>query len=344
MTCISALEAGSFERRLSESRFLRIDVGQPAMRIGGFPVDDVEEGALDRRGQRTPPAGAHFDLVDRPDRGHLGRGPHEEHLVGDVKRLARQDLLGDRKAQVARQRDDRVAGDAAENRRAEGRRVQRAIAHDKDILAAPLADMAGDVEHDPFRIAVGERLHLDESRVRVVRRALCHGRQRIGRHPSPGADLDVHAFFDRVLAEVGAPVPHHDGGVDGVVDRVDAERLVPAIDERADIAGLHLVGADRFEHRLHPAVQIEGILHPVNLGRVLQAQHMGIETEAGRALRCRVAPRALEHAAPVVDDVRRDVNRRVLPVHERAVHPDLAGPRKSHTALLRVILQHLVNG
>ena len=49
-------------------------------------------------------------------------------------------------------------------------------------------------------------------------------------------------------------------------------------------------------------------------------------------LRRRVAARAFEDAAAVVDDVRGDVDRRVLPLHQLAVHPDLARARKRHHA------------
>jgi hypothetical protein len=35
-----------------------------------------------------------------------------------------------------------------------------------------------------------------------------------------------------------------------------------------------------------------------------------------------------------MDDVRRDVDIRVLPIHERPVHPDLAGPSESHNRSL----------
>ena len=58
---------------------------------------------------------------------------------------------------------------------------------------------------------------------------------------------------------------------------------------------------------------------------------MRVEAEAGRAVARVVAPRALEDAAAVVDDVGGDVDLGVRPLHELAVHPDLAGPRESHS-------------
>ena len=49
-----------------------------------------------------------------------------------------------------------------------------------------------------------------------------------------------------------------------------------------------------------------------------------------------VAARALEHGAAVMNDVRRDVDLRVGPLHQLAVHPDLPGTGKRHRLLLGV--------
>ena len=57
---------------------------------------------------------------------------------------------------------------------------------------------------------------------------------------------------------------------------------------------------------------------------------MGVEPEAGGSAGRVVAAGTLEHATPVVHDVGRNVNAGVSPVHERAIHPDLASSRKSH--------------
>src|SRR5262249_16986019 len=116
-----------------------------------------------------------------------------------------------------------------------------------------------------------------------------------------------------------------------------------SIDDGSDVAGLHLVGADRRQHRVHPALQIQRILHAVDLRGVLQTAHVCVEPEADRSLRRRVASCALEYTAAVVDDVRRAMNRRVRPVQELSVHPNLAGRGKTHRALLNRILAYLVN-
>ena len=66
----------------------------------------------------------------------------------------------------------------------ERRRVEHVVADDEDVLAAAFADVAGDVERDALRVAVGDRFHLDQLRVRVVGRRL---RQRRERVRAPGA-------------------------------------------------------------------------------------------------------------------------------------------------------------
>ncbi len=231
---------------------------------------------------------------------------------------------------VARERHDRVPRDAAEDRRSERRRVDNAVADGEDILTAAFADVSENVERDRLRVAVGERLHLAQRGVRVIRGALRRGRQRVRRHPRPGADLHVGAVFERARAEIGAPVPEDDRRVHRIWQRIDAERFVAAVDDRPDVARLHLVGANRVEHGALPAGEIERVLHPIDLHRVLEALHVGVETEAGRSARRGVAACAFEDAAAVMDHVRRDVDVRVLPLDEPAVHPDLAGAGKRH--------------
>ena len=64
----------------------------------------------------------------------------------------------------------------------------------------------------------------------------------------------------------------------------------------------------------------------------MQALHVLAEPEDGRPLRRVVAANALEDARAVVEAVHADVNLRVGPVDELAVHPDLLG--LLHRALL----------
>src|SRR5207244_2131599 len=108
--------------------------------------------------------------------------------------------------------------------------------------AAAFAQVAVGIERDPFGVAVGDRLHLDELSVRVVGDTLRHRRRRVRRVARPGRDLDVEAFLDGFLREVGAPFPHHDGDIDRAGQRVYAERVVAAIHDGTDVACAEAVG------------------------------------------------------------------------------------------------------
>src|SRR5437773_1863451 len=132
----------------SPALLLGIHKCQPAVPIGRLATDDSEEFALQALGDRSAAAFADGDLVDRTDGRHFGGGADEEGFVREIQRLARHHRLADRESEVAGERDDRVARDAAENGRSEWRRVDDAVADHEDVLAAAFADVAVDVERD----------------------------------------------------------------------------------------------------------------------------------------------------------------------------------------------------
>src|SRR5439155_19771991 len=70
--------------------------------------------------------------------------------------------------------------------------------------------------------------------------------------------------------------------------------------------------------------------HPIDFCGILEALHVDVEPEARGSFRRGIAPGALEHAAAVMDDVRRNVNLRILPVDQLAIHPHRTGAGKSH--------------
>ncbi len=300
------------------------------VRVGPLAVDDFEEPLLDRPGHRAARPGADLDPVHRPDRRDFGGRSHEEQLVGHVERLALDRRLPDLVAKVARDRDDRIPRDAGQHRRVHRRRVQDPPAHHEDVLRASLAHVAVDVERDPLGVPVGNRLHLDQLAARVVRHRLRHRRERIRSGAGPRADAHVHALLQRFGSEVGAPLPAENCDIDGAAVRADAQLAVAAIHERADVARLEVIGPDRVENRLVERLWLDRDRHAVDLRRVVQAGRVRVEPEAGGALRRAVAARALEHAAPVVNHVRADVDRGIGPVHERPVHPDHTSAGKRH--------------
>ena len=208
------------------------------------------------------------------------------------------------------------------------------VPHEEQVLAGALGDVAADVERDAFGVAVEHGFHLDQRPSwRSWPSPWPAAGKRVGRRAVPRAHAHVDALLERVGAEVGAPLPHEHRGVDRAGQRVDAELVVPAIHQRADVAGLGLVLANRLEDRVLPARLVERRVHAVDLRGVQQSDDMAVEAEAGRALGGAVAARAFEHARAVVNHVRRDVDLRVGPIHQRAVHPDLAGS-ETHDVLL----------
>jgi hypothetical protein len=77
---------------------------------------DGVELLLDRFGDGANPALAHIDLVHGTDRRDFCCRPGEECFVCDVEHLTRNHLLDNRNAEVARNLQHRVAGDARKNR------------------------------------------------------------------------------------------------------------------------------------------------------------------------------------------------------------------------------------
>ena len=72
-------------------------------------------------------------------------------------------------------------------------------------------------------------------------------------------------------------------------------------------------------------------------GRVLEPLQVVGQPEDGRAVVGLVAADALEDARAVVEPVRADVDLRVGPVDELAVHPDLLGLLHGSNPRLRVL-------
>ena len=83
--------------------------------------------------------------------------------------------------------------------------------------------------------------------------------------------------------EVGAPLPHENRRIDRAGQRIDAERVIAAIDQRPDVAGLEPVGLDGVDDRARERVAVEPVVHAVDARRVVQAAHVRVEAEDGRA-------------------------------------------------------------
>src|SRR5439155_23753431 len=132
----------------------------------------------------------------------------------------------------------------------------------------------------------------------------------------PRADLHVDALLGRIVTEVFAPLPEENRDVDRTGERIDAEGLVPAVDDRPDVARAEGIRADRVEDSVGESRTGMRRVHPVDLRRVEEPLDVGVESEARRAFRRRVTAGAFEYAAAVMNDVRGDVNLRIGPVHQ----------------------------
>src|SRR3954451_9654156 len=86
-------------------------------------------------GHVTGLSAAHLPVVDLDDRDELGRSSGEEQLVGEAEVAAREYLLPDLDAFVARKRHDGVAGDPAELTVDERRRHEHTFKALEDVLA-----------------------------------------------------------------------------------------------------------------------------------------------------------------------------------------------------------------
>src|SRR5204862_3054783 len=122
--------------------------------IRDVAADVGEELLLQSLRDRTATAVADRDLVDRADGSDFGRGSSEEDFVGDVQHLARDERLDDFEAEVAGDSENARARNAAEDRGAEGRSEDAAVANDEDVLAGSFADVSVYVERDAFGVPV----------------------------------------------------------------------------------------------------------------------------------------------------------------------------------------------
>src|SRR3954462_2585099 len=85
------------------------------------------------------------------------------------------------------------------------------------------------------------------------------------------------------------------------------------------------------------------MLHAVDFRRVEKALYVLAQAEDGGPTFGLVTADAFEDARPVVQDVRHDVDPRVVPFDELAVVPDLLTNRRGlHVLLPRVVVEHLL--
>src|SRR3954451_9442699 len=273
---------------------------------------------------------AHLPVVDLDDRDELGGGSGEEQLVGEVEVAARQRLLPDLDAFVARERHDRVAGDAGELTVDERRGDEQTVEDGEDVRAGTLGDPSVRRQHDRLVVAGLERGDLGERRVDVLPGRLARRRDGVVADALPARDVHPAALLCGVGAEVGAPRPAGDRG-DGLARQgVEPHLAVTEVEQWPDVALVDLVDPDELFGGFDQLLRRPRRLHEVQVRRPEEPVDVLGQPEDRGATVSRVRAHALEDAPPVVEGGVEDVDRRVVPVDELAVHPDLLGGRDRH--------------
>ena len=215
--------------------------------------------------------------------------------------------------------DHGLPGNAVEEA-VRGRGVQRTILDEENVGTRALSDVAAPVEHDRVVEALRLGLVLGDSTDHVQPRRLGVDRCTLGRGPLVLCPLQLdpgHAGFG---VEVGAHVPANDRDVGrGLLGR-DRHHFRPAPGDRADVS----VGkALRLERGVGRVIEfLVGIadVHAEDFGRLEQPVGVFLVLE----YLAPVGALALEHAGPVVQPVREDVQPPFIPIDHFTVVPELA--------------------
>src|ERR1700722_8781557 len=304
------------------------DWREPVMAVVLLSVHDRVELLLQRLGDGTDHAFADLYLVDRADRGYLRGRARKERFVGNVEHLARNHLFDHRYAQVSRHLQYGVARNPRQHGTAQRRRDQLVLMHQEEVLARSLTDKTARVERDAFHVAVDDRFHLDELRVRVIGTGLGHGGQRVGSKPRPRRDTHVAAFH--LAAQILPPRIVDDVDLGRRVERIHAGLAVSPQHDRADIARPRAIVRDGVDHALDQL--LAGVVHvdAVDLGGVEQPLHVLVGAENRRPGRQFVTADAFEDRRAVMHDMRHHVDGCVVPVNQLAIVPDLFGLLNRH--------------
>ena len=137
--------------------------------------------------------------------------------------------------------DQGAVADAAQDG-GPGRGLDDAVTHDEDVFTGGFGNETVGVQHHGFVVAVFLGFDLGQDGVHVVAGGLGLAHQGVDVHAGEGAGLGADAHFQGFGAEVGAPGPHGDDGVDLVVAGVDAHFAITHEGQGTDVAFLHLVG------------------------------------------------------------------------------------------------------
>src|SRR5262249_34655770 len=105
----------------------------------------------------------------------------------------------------------------------------------------------------------------------------------------------------------------------------DAESAITAENQRAHVARIHFVDADKLDYGGDQVVDRIRNIDAINLGGILQSAHVLARAKDRKAAGRGGGGNAFEDRTPVTGDVRKHVDLRVVPADEAAVVPDLFG-------------------
>ena len=139
------------------------------------------------------------------------------------------------------------------------------------------------------------------------------------------ARLEPHALLHALVPEVRTPRPRRDRDARGRPRR-EPHLAVAHERDRPEVACLQGVRADGVDACLRDRVGRERHSHVQDVRRAEEPLDVLRQPEdCGAAVVSLVAADALEHAEPVVQRVREDMDVRLVPRDERAVEPDAFG-------------------
>ena len=251
--------------------------------------------------------------------------PDHEYLVREVEVGTDEQRLLDAVSEILGDLDDRVACDSGQDRHGQRRRVEDTVPDDEDVLAGPVGDVAVVGQHDRLVVAGPPRFHRRQHRVQVDPGRLGGVRDHVRPYPLPARDLRLDPLRLARLAEVRTPGKADDHDVHRVPRRCNPELAVPVEGDRAHVTRRQPVDGDDLVGRRSDLLDRVREVHVEHLRRVREAYEMVGEAKYRRPRRCVVAANPFEYAGAVVEPVRGNVDLRVRPVDELAVHPDLLG-------------------
>src|SRR5208283_4470174 len=162
-------------------------------------------------------------------------------------------------------------------------RADRAITHEKQVLAARLGYQTLGVEENRLVVPIEQRLPLRENRVYVVTTGLALGHLGVHEVAREGRDLGANPPLDALFAQVLTPRVGNYRDADRVVAGIEPHDSVAHKDEGSDVALGQVIRPERLEDRCFELHLVERDFHEVDMSRVEQSPHVLPEPENGGA-------------------------------------------------------------